>query len=60
MGIYDCLHYIITHYTVQGVLHNYFMVSMFGWPDPNTRECCESYEKRAKHEPKASEYASFS
>ena len=24
----------------------YFMVSVFGWPDPNTRECC--HEKRAK------------
>ena len=24
------------------VLYNYFMVSMFGWPDPNTRESCES------------------
>jgi hypothetical protein len=24
------------------------MVSVFEWPDPNTRECCESYEKRAK------------
>ena len=23
-------------------LYNYFMVSVFGWPDPNTRECCES------------------
>ena len=24
-----------------GMVH-YFMVSVFGWPDPNTRECCES------------------
>ena len=24
------------------VLYNYFMVSVFGWPDPNTRESCES------------------
>jgi hypothetical protein len=23
-------------------IYNYFMVSVFGWPDPNTRECCES------------------
>ena len=23
-------------------LYNYFMVSVFGWPDPNMRECCES------------------
>ena len=23
-------------------LTNYFMVSVFGWPDPNTRESCES------------------
>ena len=38
------------------------MVSLFGWPDPNvnTRESCESKEKRAKHEPKASDFARFS
>ena len=36
------------------------MVSVFGWPDPNTRESCESWEKRAKHEPKASDFARFS
>ena len=24
------------------VLTNYFMVFVFGWPDPNTRESCES------------------
>ena len=30
------------------VLYNYFMVSVFGWPDPNARESCESSEKRAK------------
>ena len=36
------------------------MVSVFGWPDPNTRESCESEEKRAKHEPKASDFARFS
>ena len=23
-------------------LTNYFMVSVFGWPDPNTRKSCES------------------
>ena len=23
-------------------IYNYFMVSVFGWPDPNTRESCES------------------
>jgi hypothetical protein len=23
-------------------IYNYFMVSVFGWPDPDTRECCES------------------
>ena len=23
-------------------LTNYFMVYVFGWPDPNTRESCES------------------
>ena len=24
-------------------LYNYlYMVFVFGWPDPNTRECCES------------------
>ena len=23
------------------ILTNYFMVSVFGWPDPNTRESCE-------------------
>ena len=23
-------------------LFKYFMVSVFGWPDPNTRESCES------------------
>ena len=23
-------------------LTNYFMVAVFGWPDPNTRESCES------------------
>jgi hypothetical protein len=22
-------------------IYNYFMISVFGWPDPNTRECCE-------------------
>ena len=34
--------------------------SSMGWPDPNTRESCESYEKRAKHEPKASDIVRFS
>ena len=24
------------------LINNYFMVSVFGWPDTNTRECCES------------------
>ena len=35
------------------------MVSVFGWPDPNTRESGESREKRTKHEPnsKASDFA---
>jgi hypothetical protein len=23
-------------------IYNYLMVSVFRWPDPNTRECCES------------------
>ena len=23
--------------------NNYFMVSVFGWPDPNTWECCSIY-----------------
>ena len=41
-------------------LYNYFMVSMSGWPDPNTRESCKSQEKCAKHEPKASDFARFS
>ena len=25
------------------------MVSVFGWPDPSTWECCSSQEKRAKN-----------
>jgi hypothetical protein len=29
------------------------MVSVFGWPDPNTWECCSSEEKRANHSPSA-------
>ena len=28
-------------------LKNYQMVSVCRWPDPNTRECCESKQKRA-------------
>jgi hypothetical protein len=28
--------------TLSKVIYNYFMVSVFGWPDPNTLECCES------------------
>ena len=24
------------------IIYNYFMVSVFEWPDPNTLECCES------------------
>jgi hypothetical protein len=28
--------------TSRVAIYNYFMVSVFGWPGPNTRECCES------------------
>ena len=42
------------------ILTNYFMVSVFGWPDPNTRESYDSQEKCVKHEPKASYFARFS
>jgi ABC-type transport system involved in Fe-S cluster assembly fused permease/ATPase subunit len=49
------------------VLYNYFMVSVFGWPDPNTRECCEKARNRVEgewraeeDEPKASDFARFS
>ena len=28
--------------TVHKIIQLYFIVSVFGWPDPNTRECCES------------------
>ena len=38
-----CFSWIIhpnLHY--HDALNNYLMVSVFGWPDPNTRECCES------------------
>jgi hypothetical protein len=48
-------------------IYNYFMVSVFGWPDPNTRKCCEKArnrvegERRAEEdEPKASDFARFS
>ena len=40
------------------------MVSVFGWPDPNTRECCEKARNRVEgegraeeDEPKASDFA---
>ena len=38
------------------------MVSVFGWPDRNTRENCECLEKHVKHEPnwKAGDFARFS
>jgi hypothetical protein len=29
-------------------LYNYFMVSVFGWPDPNTRECCARNTSRRR------------
>ena len=33
---------------------NCLIISVFGWPDPNTWKSCESSETRAKHEAKAS------
>jgi hypothetical protein len=41
------LHYLLGRFSCPlgvflTILYNYFMVSVFGWPDPNTRECCES------------------
>ena len=30
------------------ISNNYLMISVFGSPDPNTRECCESLEKGAE------------
>ena len=35
------------------------MVSVLGWPDPDTQKSCVSEEKCTKYQPKASYFARF-
>jgi len=56
----ECTFTLHKQILLRSIIYNYFMVSMFGWPDPNTWECFLSQEKRAKSLAFGSGFACFS